>query len=154
MSLKSSVQQFSNAEIDSIGRTVLIWLNQFPGIPDDISSGFILYEQLSAKETCMAMSAIQGTYITETDILGRREAEFQFKIVYRIKPGASTDMRLEADETLNSFGYWATQNYPDIGNGINVLEITQETQSTIFDAYSDGFEDHQIFLKMVYQIEQ
>lgn len=50
-----------------------------------------------------ALSTIQGTYITRRYILGGYQAEYQFKLIYRIKPGDSIDKRLEADELLNHF---------------------------------------------------
>ena len=93
-------------EVDKISRSMLVWANTFPENPVDI----IKYEFLSADqgdETGMALSTIQGTYITKRFILGGYQAEYQFKLIYRIKPGRSNDKRLEADELLNHFGDWA-----------------------------------------------
>ena len=86
-------------EVDKISRSMLVWANTFPEKPVDI----IKYEFLSADqgdETGMALSTIQGTYITKRFILGGYQAEYQFKLIYRIKPGRSNDKRLEADELL------------------------------------------------------
>lgn len=93
-------------EVDKISRSMLVWANTFPEKPVDI----IKYEFLSTDqgdETGMALSTIQGTYITKRFILGGYQAEYQFKLIYRIKPGRSNDKRLEADELLNHFGDWA-----------------------------------------------
>ena len=81
-------------EVDKISRSMLVWANTFPEKPVDI----IKYEFLSADqgdETGMALSTIQGTYITKRFILGGYQAEYQFKLIYRIKPGRSNDKRLE-----------------------------------------------------------
>ena len=86
-------------EVDKISRSMRVWANTFPEKPVDI----IKYEFLSADqgdETGMALSTIQGTYITKRFILGGYQAEYQFKLIYRIKPGRSNDKRLEADELL------------------------------------------------------
>lgn len=69
----------------------------------------------------MALSTIQAAYITKKYILGGHEAEYQFKVIYRIKPGTSNDKRLSADEVLNSLGDWAAGQRPDLGRGSALL---------------------------------
>ena len=69
-------------EVDKISRSMLVWANTFPEKPVDI----IKYEFLTADqgdETGMALSTIQGTYITKRFILGGYQAEYQFKLIYR-----------------------------------------------------------------------
>ena len=86
-------------EVDKISRSMLVWVNTFPEKPVEI----IKYEFLETEqgeETAMALSTIQGTYITKRFILGGYQAEYQFKLIYRIKPGRSNDKRLEADRCV------------------------------------------------------
>ena len=138
-------------EVDKISRSMLVWANTFPEKPVDI----IKYEFLSADqgdETGMALSTIQGTYITKRFILGGYQAEYQFKLIYRIKPGRSNDKRLEADELLNHFGDWARKNLPDLGDEIRELRVEPTTQSSKFAAYEDGYEDYQILMKLTYEV--
>ena len=138
-------------EVDKISRSMLVWANTFPEKPVDI----IKYEFLSADqgdETGMALSTIQGTYITRRFITGGYQGEYQFKLIYRIKPGRSNDKRLEADELLNHFGDWARHNLPDLGGDIGALRVEPTTQSSKFAAYEDGYEDYQILMKLTYEV--
>lgn len=138
-------------EVDKISRSMLEWVNTFPDKPVTI----IHYEFLNAdsgEETGMALSTIQGTYITRKYILGGYEAEYQFKLIYRIKPGNSNDKRLRADELLNRFGDWARTQRPDLGEGIRALRVEPTTQSSKFAAYEDGYEDYQILMKLIYEV--
>ena len=107
---------------------------------------------VTGDETAMALSTIQGTYITRRYILGGYQAEYQFKLIYRIKPGDSNDKRLEADELLNHFGDWARKNLPDLGEEIRALRVEPTTQSSKFAAYEDGYEDYQILMKLTYEV--
>ena len=104
------------------------------------------------EETAMALSTIQGTYITKQYILGGYQAEYQFKLIYRIKPGNSNDRRLEADELLNHFGDWARKNLPDLGDGVRALKVEPTTQSSKFASYEGGIEDYQILMKLTYEV--
>ena len=138
-------------EVDKISRSMLVWANTFPDKPVTV----IKYEFLtvdSTEETGMALSTIQGTYITRQYIIGGYQAEYQFKIIYRIKPGTSNDKRLQADEMLNRFGDWARTQKPDLGEGINALKVEPTTQSSKFAAYEDGYEDYQILMKLTYEV--
>lgn len=135
---------------EEIGRNLTSWINTFPDLPDDMYKGAILYEFLPANTTAMSLSTVQGTYITQPDIIGGYEAEYQFKIIYRIRPGDNINSRLEADELLNKLGEWATVNDPALGESIHVTRIEQITRSSVFANYEDGYQDHQIFLKLNY----
>lgn len=141
----------SYEEANKISRSMLVWANTFPDKPVDV----IKYEFLdvdSGEESGMALSTIQGTYIVKKYILGGYQAEYQFKIIYRIKPGNSNDKRLKADEMLNQFGDWARTQKPDLGDGINSLKVEPTTQSSKFAAYEDGYEDYQILMKLLYEV--
>ncbi len=138
------------SEEERISRSVLVWLNKFPEIPSDIDR--INYETLVDDKSCMALSVIQGAFITRRYILGGYQAEYQFKVIYRIKPGNSIDKRLKADELLDKLGAWAGRNPPDIGEGIRTLRVEQTAQSTLFAMYENGDEDHQILMKLTYEV--
>lgn len=139
--------QVSSEEQSEIERRIMVWINTFPGKPVDLIS----YEGLPADGVGMALSAIQGACITKRYILGGYEAEYQFKIVYRIKPKGSDNARLEADAVLNSLGDWAAGESPDIGAGLAVRRIEATTRSAVAAVYRDGDEDHQILMKIVYE---
>lgn len=137
-------------EEEKISRNVLIWLNTSPYIPETVDT--IRYETLNADATNMAMSTIQGAVITQRYILGGHQAEHQFKIIYRVKPGRSMDARLKADELLDRLGVWASRNKPNLGEDIRVIRVEPTTQSSLFAIYENGDEDHQILMKLTYEV--
>ena len=140
-------------EADKISRSMLVWANTFPDKPVTIVKyEFLDIDEASGDDTAMALSTIQGTYITRQYIIGGYQAEYQFKIIYRIKPGTSNDKRLQADEMLNRFGDWARTQRPDLGGGINALRVEPTTQSSKFAAYEDGYEDYQILMRLTYEV--
>lgn len=140
-------------EVDKISRSMLVWANTFPDKPVTvIKYEFLDVDEITGDETGMALSTIQGTYITRRYIVGGYQAEYQFKIIYRIKPGNSNDKRLQADEMLNRFGDWARTQKPDLGDGINALKVEPTTQSSKFAAYEDGYEDYQILMRLTYEV--
>ena len=136
------------AEEDQISRKMLVWLNTFPQKPVDL----IRFEFLPADSAAMAMSTIQAAYIVKKYILGGYQAEYQFKVIYRIKPGNSNDKRLKADELLNALGDWTLTQTPDIGTGRRVIHVEPTTRSSLFAMYDNGDEDHQILMKMNYEV--
>lgn len=143
----------SKSEEDQVSRNLVMWANTFPDIPEDLSGDIAInYEYLVADFPCMALSTIQSTYITKRYILGGYQAEYQFKIIYRIKPGKSIDKRLKADELLDRFGDWARTQRPYIGDNMRVLRIEATTRSSMFSVYENGDEDHQILMKMTYEV--
>lgn len=140
-------------EADKISRFMLVWANTFPDKPVTvIKYEFLDIDEASGDDTAMALSTIQGTYITRKYIIGGYQAEYQFKIIYRIKPGTSNDKRLQADEMLNRFGDWARTQKPDLGEGINALRVEPTTQSSKFAQYEDGYEDYQILMRLTYEV--
>lgn len=147
--MEQAKKTVSAAEEDQVSRKLLAWLNTFPDKP----VGVIYFEFLPADTAAMALSTIQAAYIVQKYILGGYQAEYQFKIIYRLKPGNSMDKRLKADELLNSLGDWAAaENPPDIGEGKHVIRIEPTTRSSLFAMYENGDEDHQILMKMNYEV--
>lgn len=142
----------SAAEEDKISRAMLVWLNTWPDKPVDL----IRYEFLPADVGAdgeMALSTIQSTYIIRRYIYGGYLAEYQFKVIYRLKVGTSNDKRLKADELLNGLGDWVTeQPRPDIGDGRHIIRIEPTTRSSLFAIYENSDEDHQILMKMNYEV--
>lgn len=138
----------SAAEEDQVSRKLLVWLNTFPEKPIDL----IRFEFLPANAEAMAMSTIQAAYISKKYILGGYMAEYQFKVIYRVNPGNSNDKRLKADELLNALGDWAIGQHPDIGEKKRVLSVEPTTRSSLFVVYENGEEDHQILMKMNYEV--
>lgn len=140
----------SAEEEQDISRKMMIWANSFSD--DDMPAATINYEFLAADPASMALSVIQGAYITRKYVLGGHEAEYQFKIMARIIPGTSNDKRLKADAVLNRFGDWAMQNYPFLGDGIRVRRMDVSSRAAMFARYDNGTEDHQILMKMTYEV--
>ncbi len=146
--MKKIKKAVSAAEEDQVSRKLLVWLNTYAELPVDI----IRFEFLPADTSAMAMSTIQAAYIVRRYITGGYVAEYQFKIIYRVKPGNSNDKRLKADELLNAIGDWATGKRPDIGTGKRVVSLEPTTRSSLFAVYENGDEDHQILMKMKYEV--
>ena len=138
----------SAAEEYQVSRKLLVWLNTYPEKPVDL----IRFEFLPADTTAMAMSTIQAAYILHKYILGGYKAEYQFKLIYRIKPGNSNDKRLKADELLDALGDWTIGQRPDIGEGKKAVSVEPTTRSSLFAVYENGDEDHQILMKLTYEV--
>ncbi len=138
-------------EEDQISRKLLAWLNTFPDVP--LSIDLIDYEFMDADAPGMSMSLVQSAYVVERFIHGPYTAEYQFKIIYRTKP-SSPGGRLDADEMLDALGSWAAGQTPDIGEGLEIQELEQTTRSSLFARIKDGWEDHQIFFRMTYLVNQ
>ena len=151
-SRKKSKVLVSSRETNDISRSMLAWANTFPEKPvTAVKYEFLDVDAAAGDETAMALSTIQGAYITRQYITGGYQAEYQFKLIYRIKPGRSDSRRLQADELLNRFGDWARTQQPDLGAGVRALRVEPETQSSKFAQYSDGYEDYQILMKLTYE---
>lgn len=140
----------SAEEEQDISRKMIIWANSFSD--DEMPAAMINYEFLAADSASAALSVVQGAYITRKYILGGHEAEYQFKIVLRIIPGTSNDKRLKADAVLNRFGDWAMQNPPALGGGMRVRRMEVSSRAAMFARYEDGTEDHQILMKLTYEV--
>ena len=127
---------------------MMAWINTYPDLPVSI----VNFEQLKADVSSMALSTIQAAYIVRRYIYGGYRGEYQFKIIYRIKPGASNDARLKADELLNAIGDWALDNEPTLGENIRVMKLEATARSSLFAMYENGDEDHQILMRMIYEV--
>lgn len=155
MSLKSKdkpLKLVSQDEQDKISRNLLVWLNTCPELPQTVD--LIRYETLEDDTTCMALSTIQGAYILERYILGGYKSEYQFKLIYRTKPGTSMDKRLKADELLDRIAAWANDNKKSLqlGDGIRVINVEPNTRSSLFAIYENGDEDHQTLMTLTYEV--
>lgn len=138
----------SKDENDQVGRSVVVLVNEYPELPVDA----VRFESIEPDAPSMTVSTVQGTYKTQEYINGSYEAEYPFKLLYRIAPGNSIDKRLKADELLNDMGDWLTRKTADLGGKKQFLRITRDTQSAVADQYNTGEEDHQIFLTLQYKV--
>ena len=136
------------ADETRISRAMMAWINTYPDLPVSI----VNFEQLKADASSMALSTIQAAYVVRRYLYGGYRGEYQFKIIYRIKPGASNDARLKADELLNAIGDWAKDNDPNLGNDIRVMKLEATARSSLFAMYENGDEDHQILMRMIYEV--
>lgn len=140
----------SASEENRIARTVLLWLNECPLLPE----GAIRYENLRAGVPGMAMVLDRVTYISKRYILGGYLARFHFSLLYRIQPGDSGDKRLRADEALNAIGDWACapEHLPDLGENCRAKMINTLYRSIVDAAWENGDEDHIITFTFIYEV--
>lgn len=138
-------------EDSGVSRKLIQWINKCPYVPLEVM--MVKYDYLTAKAPAMALSNTQGAFITERYILGGHKSEYQFKLIYRIPPPGNDDnARLEADELLDQMATWAINNPPDLGDGMVNVQVTASTGSSMFAAYDGGEEDHQIIMKLTYEV--
>lgn len=139
------------SERNGIDREMMVWANKFPDIPDGIM--LINYEYFASKTVGLGLSTAQGAYITKRYIYGGHIAEYNFEVHYQITPsGANNDARLKAVELLNYFGEWAEENWPELGEGRQVLELRTTSGASYLGATSDYYEDYMIPLKLTYEV--
>lgn len=141
----------ASAERAEIDRNVLIWLNTCQAVPKGID--VLTESQLRVNQPGMAVSAITSAYVSRYYITGGYQAEYNFTLIYRIKPGNSMDKSLQANETLNRIGDWARENRPYLGDGINVTNVTPTSGAIVYAQYEDGDEDHHIEIKIEYEVK-
>lgn len=136
-------------EEERVGRALLLWLNTWPEKP----VARIDFEELPADGVGMTLSAIQAAFKTRQFIDGSYEAQYQFKIVYRLQPG-DNDSRLSADEALNRLGAWAERSpvKPELGENVLVRSVQRDSCASLFAAYDDGSRDHQILMNLRYEV--
>lgn len=139
----------ADSERSEIDRSVLTWLNFYSELPVDMVK---TEAQLGVNEPGMAVSTITSAYINKRYILGGYEAEYQFTLIYRIKPGNSMDKSLTANEDLNRIGDWARRNKPYLGEGIRVRKVEPISIAKTYAQYEDGDEDHHIPIKITYEV--
>lgn len=132
-----------------IDRKVLVWLNSFPDKP---VATVTTETHLPINDVGMALSAITNAYVNKAYIYGGYQAEYNFKVIYRIIPGQSMDKSLKADELLNQLGDWAARNKPDLGEGIRVTKTAPVSQAELYAPYENGDEDHQIMIRITYEV--
>lgn len=138
------------SEENRIARTVLLWLNECPLLPD----GAIRYEALETGKPNMALHLAQGGYKTKEFIFGGYQAQLRFNLVYRVQPGASGNKRLRADEALDAIGDWASEpgHLPMLGEITRALRVAVEKRAAVSVAWNDGDEDHTITLNLTYEV--
>lgn len=44
------------------------------------------------------------------------------------------------------------QNYPSLGDGMRVRSVEASSRAALFARYDDGTEDHQILMKLTYEV--
>jgi hypothetical protein len=151
ISKEKPVMLASSSEKADLDRLMLIWANQFPGIPENVD--LIKYEYFAAKTVGMALSSVQGAVITKKYICGGYQAEYSFEVHYQIAPpGTSDDKRLKAVETLNKFADWAQTQRPNIGEGRRALRVETVALASYLGATNDQYEDYIVPLKLIYEV--
>lgn len=136
-------------ERTEIDRKVIAWLNTYPELPvDNVKTE----SQLGVNEPGMGISSITSAYISRAYIVGGYQAEYQFTLIYRIKPGKSMDKSLQANELLNRMGEWARENKPNLGESIRVMRVEPISIAEKYANYEDGDEDHHIPIRITYEV--
>lgn len=143
-------ERIENQEV-LLERRLLNWINSFPELPEELAENGILYGGLRGAAPEMALGFPQEETVKSRDITGGYKAECRFTITYRIRPGDSTDRRLQAEELLSRMGAWAQGERPALGTGIRVRRIEPVTRATLVKVYDNGEEEHQIILKITYE---
>ena len=138
----------SAEEEQEVGRALLVWLNKYPDVP----VGRINFEFLPKDSPGMMLSSIQAAFKTRQYITGGYEAQYQFKLVYRVQPD-DNDSRLAADEVLNKIGTWAERNHkkPDLKKAV-VRSVKRTSNASLLAVYEDGSRDHQILMTLTYEV--
>lgn len=133
-----------------LSRILRAWLQQYPDKPLDR----VDFEYLG-EESGLTLSTIQAAFKTRQFIDGSYEAQYQFKLVYRVI-ATTADERLKADEVLDNMGAWAErrEDKPQIADNIRVKRIERDTQASLFDRYENDVEDHQILMKLIYEVNK
>lgn len=139
----------AGSERDKIDRNVIAWLNTYPNKP---VKAVKTESQMGPNAPGMAVSSLTSAYINKSFICGGYEAEYQFTLIYRIRPGNSQDMSLQANELLNHIGDWAMENKPNLGEGIRVRKVEPISIAETVYQYQDGDEDHHIPIKITYEV--
>lgn len=140
----------SGLEQDQVSRALLIWLNQYPDKP--VSR--IEFEFLPSDGMGMSLSTVTAAVKTEEYISGAYEAQYQFAVLYRIKPEVSGE-RLKAAELLDNLGKWAEARVdePVLGPGKTVTAVERNSTATMIARYDDKTEDYQILMNMLYEVK-
>ena len=135
-------------EQSRVSRNLLVWLNEYTDKP----VAKINYEYLGT-ETGMALSTIQAAYKVRQYITGEYRAQYQFKLVYRLIP-STNDERLTAEETLNAIGAWMEENKNslDMGENNSVISVERDSVAALYARYDGGWEDYQILMNLVYEV--
>lgn len=135
-------------ENEDVSRTLRAWLNTYPNKP--LSK--LDFEWLGA-DSGLCLSTIQSSYKTKQYIDGTYQAQYQFKIVYRLT-AVTANERLAADEALDGFGAWAETHtpLPAIADNIRVIKIKRDSASSLFARYEGDTEDHQILMTLIYEV--
>lgn len=142
-------KQTARAGEERIGEQMMIWVNSFPQAPAGLREGAILYGRLPQDAPGMALIPVPGGK-TARDILGGREAEFRFRIEYRVRPEDSR-ARLEADRLLDSLAAWAEEQRPPLGGGLEARKIRKLSRAALLRVHAGGEEDHGILLGLQYR---
>ena len=148
MDHKEEYALVDQSEEDSITRQILVWLNTCPELPTEL----VTYEGIQPKQEILCLSVIPGVRIISQNIIGGYTAECQFTLIYRVKPDGSPDVRLSADETLESIARWAKRNPPKLGDSILTQAVTVQSRAAVNVQFQDGDEDHTITLAVQYYV--
>ena len=137
------------SERSDIDRKVLAWLNEYPDLPVKVIE---MQPMLPINQVGMAVAASTNAFYSKRYILGGYRAEYSFQIFYRIRPGDSMNARLEALETLNTIGDWCRENKPNLGDAIQVLNVSTVSSAELLAPYEGGNEDYFIEIRLTYEV--
>ena len=128
-------------------RTVWEWMKRCPVKPAQrLEAGFL------PVGGGLALLTAEPERRTKRFILGGCEAAYTFALVYRLA-AATTEERLQADETLDNMGAWAEEreNWPELGEGVKVLSVRCDEAAKLVDRYENDLEDHRILITLTYE---
>lgn len=113
-------------------------------------------EDVTPKPNVIGLFPTQGAVYVSKYISGAFEAQYPFRLMYRVKPG-SDDSKITAGDVLGLIGEWMegrsiTYNddsyqvsaYPELTDGREITAIERQTTASLFALYDDGTADYQI----------
>jgi len=133
------------SERSKVSRAVCIWLSTCQYVPFER----VEYEYL--EERGMTVSATITSYKTKQYIDGSYQAEFPFSLVYRDRPN-NADERMKMDEALMKIAEWAESNDIELCGNMISQKVECTDSATMTARYEDGTEEHQITLKLIYEV--
>ena len=137
----------SAEENAAISRAVLAWLNSY----EDKPWNKIDFEYLGKSSGC-CISVVQAAYKTRQYITGGYQAQYQFQIVSRLIAD-NVNLRLKADEDLNTIGAWAEHAEGlELPAGCNLRKVKRDTASALMARYDNNAEDHSISMTLTYEV--
>lgn len=137
------------ADEDITVRKLLQWLNTYEALPE----GIVIADNYLEDDAPAMCLASETDNIIRRYITGGYQAQFSFRILYRVQPDGNNE-RLKADEVLNKMADWVVNNWKnaELSAARSVRSINVTGRSALLARYDNGDEDHSVQLLMTYEV--